>query len=164
MILRYELISLPCKYDSNIQQCLQTLVLGLSLLILFLSMKTSKITIRIPMFVSTKHRFFPQIQASNEVKENFKNFQRKSFSVLHLNIRSMNKNFESFSEFLDLLGFSFNAVCLSGKQCQPHETSNSNLQMPGYVSLHQPSKNRRGEGFAFSYLNPSPTKSEMTQL
>ena len=32
----------------------------------------------------------------NEVKENLENYQQKSFSVLHLNIRSMSKNFESF--------------------------------------------------------------------
>ena len=30
----------------------------------------------------------------NEVKENLENFQQKSFSVLHLNICSMSKNFE----------------------------------------------------------------------
>ena len=83
----------------------------------------------------------------NEVKENLKNFQQKSFSVLHLNIRSMSKNFESFREFLDSLCFTFNAICLSEKWCQPHhKTSNSNIQIPGYVSLHQTRKNRRGEG------------------
>ena len=35
--------------------------------------------------------------------ENFKN----SFSVLHLNIRSLNKNFESFAEFHESLSFKF---------------------------------------------------------
>ena len=71
----------------------------------------------------------------NEVKENLENFQQKSFSVLHLNIRSMSKNFFSFS---------FSAICLS--ETWPLETSNTNLQMPGYVSLHQTRKNRRGGG------------------
>ena len=37
----------------------------------------------------------------NEFKEKPENFQQKSFSVLHLNIRNMSKNFESFREFLD---------------------------------------------------------------
>ena len=32
----------------------------------------------------------------NEVKEILENFQQKLFSVLHLNIRSMSKNFKSF--------------------------------------------------------------------
>ena len=56
----------------------------------------------------------------------------------------MSKNFELFREFLDSLCFTFNAICLSETWCQPHETSNSNLQIPGYVSLHQTRKNRRG--------------------
>ena len=72
----------------------------------------------------------------------------------------MRKNFESFGEFLDSLCFSFSAICLSERWCQPHETSNSNFQIPGYVSLHQNRKNCRG--VTFSYLNPFLTKSEMT--
>ena len=61
---------------------------------------------------------------SNAVKEKLENFQQKSFSVLHLNIRSMSKNFESFREFLDSLCFTFSAICLSETWCQSHETSN----------------------------------------
>ena len=93
----------------------------------------------------------------NKVKEILENFQQKSFSVLHLNIHSMSKNFESFREFLDSLCFSFGAICLSETWCQPHETSNSNLQIPGYVSLHQTMKNHRRGGLciflfeSFSY-------------
>ena len=88
----------------------------------------------------------------NEVKENLENFQQKSFSVLYLNIRSVSKIFESFREFLDSLCFSFSAICLSKTWCQPHETSNSNLQIPGYVSLHQSRKNRRGGGLCIFLL------------
>ena len=39
----------------------------------------------------------------NEVKETLENFLQKSFSAIHLNIRSMSKNFESFREILDSL-------------------------------------------------------------
>ena len=88
----------------------------------------------------------------NKVKENLENFQQKSFSFLHLNIRSMSKNFESFREFLDSFCFSFSAICLSETWCQPHETSNSNLQIPGYVSLHQTRKNRRRGGLCIFLL------------
>ena len=59
----------------------------------------------------------------------------------------MSKNFGSFREFLDSFCFSFSAICLSETSwCQPHEISNSNLQIPRYVSLHQTRKNRRGGG------------------
>ena len=88
----------------------------------------------------------------NEIKENLEIFQQKPFSVLHLNIRSMSKNFESFWGFLDSLCFSFSVICLSETWCQAHETSNSNLQIPGYVSLHQTRKNRRGEGLCIFLL------------
>ena len=76
----------------------------------------------------------------------------------------MTKNFKSFQEFLDSLCFSFSAICLSETWCQSHETSNSNLKILGYVSLHQTRKIAEGEGFSFSYLNLSFIKSEMTQL
>ena len=58
---------------------------------------------RIPMLISTK---------KNIVKKNLENFEEKSFFVLHIHIRSMSKNFESFREFLDSSCFSFSAICL----------------------------------------------------
>ena len=88
----------------------------------------------------------------NEVKEKLENFQQKSFSVLHLNIRSMSKNFKPFREFLDSLCFTFSAICLSETWCQSHETSSSNLQIPGYVCLHQTRKNCRGGGLCIFLL------------
>ena len=84
--------------------------------------------------------------------ENLENFQQNSFSVLHLNIRSMSKNFESFQESLDLLCFTFSTIYLSETRCQPHETSNSNLQIPSNVSLHQTRKNCRGGGLCIFLL------------
>ena len=88
----------------------------------------------------------------NKVKENLERFQQKSFSVLHLNIRSMSTNFESFREFLDSLCFTFRAICLSETWRQPHETSNPNFQIPGYVSLHQIRKDCRGVGLCIFLL------------
>ena len=65
----------------------------------------------------------------------------------------MSKNFESFREFLDSLCFTFSAICLSETWCQSHETSNSDLQLPGYVSLHQTRTNRRGGGLCIFLLD-----------
>ena len=39
----------------------------------------------------------------SEIDKNFQNFSEESFSVLHLNIRSMNKNFEAFQDFYKTL-------------------------------------------------------------
>ena len=35
----------------------------------------------------------------SEIDKNFQNFSIESFSVPHLNIKSMNKNFEAFQDF-----------------------------------------------------------------
>ena len=70
----------------------------------------------------------------------------------------MSKSFESFQEFLDSLCFSFSAICLSETWCQPYEDPNSNLQVPGYVSLHQTRKNRRGGGLCMFLLKSASYK------
>ena len=49
----------------------------------------------------------------NDFKNNFQSFLKDSFSVLHLNIRSMNKNFESFKEFYLKIKFKFSIFCFS---------------------------------------------------
>ena len=49
----------------------------------------------------------------NDFKNNFQSFLKDSFSVLHFNIRSMNKNFESFKEFDAKTKFKFSIVCFS---------------------------------------------------
>ena len=62
-----------------------------------------------------------------EVKSSLIGFDPNAFSVLHLNIRSMKKNFENFKEFLKNLSVSFSASCLSETWCKSQEKSqNSN--------------------------------------
>ena len=39
----------------------------------------------------------------DKFKTNFKDFSKNSFSVLHLNIRNINKTFEAFAEFYSKL-------------------------------------------------------------
>ena len=41
------------------------------------------------------------------------NISSDSFSVLNINIRSMQKNFKKFQEFFKTLKFNFSAVCLT---------------------------------------------------
>ena len=49
----------------------------------------------------------------DKFKTNFKDFPKNSFSVLHLNIRSLNKNLEAFSEFCSKLNHVFSGICFS---------------------------------------------------
>ena len=48
-----------------------------------------------------------------EIDENFKNLSTELFSVLHLNIRSVNKNFKAFQDFHKSLNTKFCIVCLT---------------------------------------------------
>ena len=68
-----------------------------------------------------------------EVKSSLASFNPNAFSVLHLNIRSMNKNFENFKEFLNNLSVSFSAICLSETWCESQdESQNLNYILSGY--------------------------------
>ena len=71
----------------------------------------------------------------NETKNFVNNIDSKSFSVLHLNIRSMKKNFETFREFVENLKPSFSVICLSETWCESDDTKNSNYSLEGYKSL-----------------------------
>ena len=58
------------------------------------------------------------------------NISSDSFSVLHINIRSMQKNFEKFQEFFKTLKFNFSAVYLSETWCDSTDsTKNSNYRL-----------------------------------
>ena len=48
---------------------------------------------------------------TTQVKKFLKGFDPNAFSVLHLNIRSMKKNFENFKGFLKNSSVSFSAIC-----------------------------------------------------
>ena len=51
------------------------------------------------------------------------NISSDSFSVLHINIRSMQKNFEKFQEFFKTLKFKFSAVYLPETRCDLLEST-----------------------------------------
>ena len=82
-----------------------------------------------------------------EVKSSLKGFDPNAFSVLHLNIRSMKKHFESFKEFFKNVSVSFSAICLSKTWCKSQEElQNSNHILSGYNCFHQYRQYRRGRG------------------
>ena len=43
--------------------------------------------------------------------------EKVAFSVLHLNIRSLNKNFQNLKTFLADFGFAFQIICLTESWC-----------------------------------------------
>ena len=48
--------------------------------------------------------------AVEEAATSFKKINDKTFSVLHLNVRSLNKNFESLKELLTTIKFEFKVI------------------------------------------------------
>ena len=75
------------------------------------------------------------------------NISWNSFSVLHINIRGMQKILEKFQEFFKTLKFNFSTACLSETWCDSLDsTKNSNYRLHGYKSLHQTRDGHEGGG------------------
>ena len=91
----------------------------------------------------------------SEAKYFFKENLNK-FSILNINIRSMNKNIDSLKSMLHNLNFSFKIICITETWCRGSE-NNSNYGIPGYTSIHQPRavsqiSNHAGEMCVSSYI------------
>ena len=74
--------------------------------------------------------------------------QLENLSLLHLNIRSLNANFENLKTLLQETNFSFNIVCLSETWSTDKAfQENSNFRLFNYDSIHSERKtNKRGGG------------------
>ena len=72
----------------------------------------------------------------------------ENVSVLHLNIRSINKNFENFKMFLSNLNLSFSIICFSETWLNDSNVDNSNYELPNYVSVHQIRNSYKGGGIS----------------
>ena len=72
-----------------------------------------------------------QYLAPDKFEGTFQPFLKHYFSILHLNIRSKNKNFEAFKQFYLSLKFKFSIVCFS--ETRAHDINinkNSTFQLP----------------------------------
>lgn len=72
---------------------------------------------------------------------------KNKFSLLNINTRSISKNFENLKTMLCNLKFNFKIICVTETWLKEHMVTNSNFNIPGYKSIHQPrSENRTGGG------------------
>ena len=83
----------------------------------------------------------------------------ENVSVLHLHIKSINKNFENFKMFLSNLSLSFSIICFSETWLNDSNVDNSNCELPNYVSVHQIRNHYEGEGFQYIFIRISNLKS-----
>ena len=81
----------------------------------------------------------------SEIDKKFKNFSTELFSVLHLNIRSMNKSFEAVQDFYKSLNTKFSIICLTETWANDSNINHNSLyQLEGYIRVHQIRKSRQG--------------------
>ena len=83
-----------------------------------------------------------------ETKANIKDFTSENFfSILHVNIRSMSKNFQKLKLMLHECDHNFSIICLTETWCSDESfRNNSNLILPNYDSIHLGRKDKRGGG------------------
>ena len=91
-------------------------------------------------FTNTTH--FTRETLKAMIKENID----ISFSVLNLNIRSLNKNFESVKNLLVEINFCFKVICITESWCSDDSHTNNRYQLPNYLSIHQGRKNDKTGG------------------
>ena len=89
--------------------------------------------------------------------EEFQNFLdddiSESLSILHLNIRSIKKIFETFKNFLSTLNYNFSIICFSETWLEETNNENSSYELPGYYSTHQIRNNRKGGGISIYIID-----------
>ena len=91
--------------------------------------------------------------AAEEAATNFKKLNDKTFSVLHLNVRSLNKNFESFKELLTTIKFEFKVICLTETWCKNDPRNETLFNSENYTSINQVRKHGRGGGICVFIQN-----------
>ena len=86
-----------------------------------------------------------------DFKSKFKDYTENSFFVLHLNIRSLSKNLESFKKLYNLLSFKFSILCFSETWSKDEKINENSLyQLESHNLLHQNRKHKNGGGIDIS--------------
>ena len=125
------------------------------LLIHLLFMKIWTTTIKILTWISfTKVSLLLLTQITylqKDFKSKFKDYTENSFSVLHLNIRSLSKNLESFKKLYNLLSFKFSILCFSETWSKDEKINENSLYQLESHNLSHRNKHKNGGGVAISF-------------
>ena len=99
------------------------------------------------------------IQNSREIKtpyysvDEFQQIQNDDFSVLHLNIRSLQKNFDSFRMFVNECKTTFDVICLSETWRETEVSNNTLYALPNYTIIELPRDSGKRGGGLLMYLS-----------
>ena len=89
-----------------------------------------------------------QYFAPEESTLNLSHFDKSSFSMLHLNIRSLQKNFDSLFNLLMTLKFEFRVICITETWCSDNSMNHNLFKLRQYKSIHQVRRTGKGGGIA----------------
>ena len=91
-----------------------------------------------------------------ESTRNLNHFDKSSFSVPHLNIRSLQKNFDSLFNMLMTLKFEFKVICITETWRSDNSMNHNLFKLPQYKSIYQIRRTGKGGGIAV-FLHESLT-------
>ena len=83
-----------------------------------------------------------------ELQNFLDNDKDENVSILHLNIRRINKTFDKFKTFLLNLNFSFRIICFSETWLNDSNVDDANYELPNCVSVHQIINHYKGGGIS----------------
>ena len=92
------------------------------------------------------------LYAVEEAATSLKKFNDKTFSVLHLNVRSLNKNFEFLKELLITIKFEFKVICLTETWCTDDSRNVTLFNLENYTLINQVSKHDKEVVFIHNSL------------
>ena len=83
------------------------------------------------------------------------NLLKNSFSVLHITIRNMKKNFEKLNEYLSHVKGNFTIIALTETWCSDDKVDKNSLwQLPNYTAIHRiRNSGQKGGGIALYVRN-----------
>ncbi|XP_065645264.1 uncharacterized protein LOC136075756 [Hydra vulgaris] len=102
---------------------------------------------------SLESKYYTVWESAQYLKKN-----KEAFSILNINIRSLNKNFENLKFFLDEIKHKFSIICITETWCK-YDEQNLHFELTNYTSIHQPRKKYCGGGesiFVRNSINFAP--------
>ncbi|XP_065667661.1 uncharacterized protein LOC136087957 [Hydra vulgaris] len=87
---------------------------------------------------------------NNELKDYL---NRDFLNVIHFNIRSLKKNFDTFHSNIEETSNIFNIICITETWCSSDDVKNSNLLLPGFNLISLGRKNNKQGGGILFYVN-----------
>ena len=81
-----------------------------------------------------------------------------SLSIFHINIRSLNKNFETLKNIFAELSFEFKTICITETWCHPYSENDNLYNLTNHTSMHQMRKHVRARGMCMFIYDPSVFK------